>query len=100
MARHRVGDSYLSDEEYETHVSESWAGGLFFVGIIVAGVTCYILTMNEEWPKFIRFGLIVVSAVGTGFLLARFSEAIRIIVCIAIALGIIAIVGNLIWAAL
>ncbi len=50
-----------------------------------------------EWPKYIRLGVILIGAFGTGYLLAKFSEIVRIIIFITIASFIVLFVGGIIW---
>lgn len=97
MARHRVGDSYLSEEEYDEHISTTWKGCLFLIGALVAGIACYFFTKDMGWPKYVRFSSIIFSAIATGYMLAKISEIIRTIVAIIIVGGILAIVGAVIW---
>lgn len=100
MARYRVGDSYLSEEEYDEYCSRDWRYKVFFVAALVAGITCYFLTSNMDWPKYIRFSAIIISAFSVGYLLAKFSEIIRFIFYIGIVGFIIFFVGGLIWESL
>ncbi|WP_417439759.1 hypothetical protein [Idiomarina abyssalis] len=99
MARHRVGDSYLSDEEYAGHRSENWKVSLFLVVGIVVGLIVYSQTLTIE-IKFIRFGLIIISGIFSGFIAAKFSEVIRTILSIVLCLGVLYAIGALIWNAM
>jgi len=100
MARYRVGNSYLSEKEYDYHLSQEWKQKVFWVSALIVGFVCYLLTSNMEWPKHIRFGVILIGAFGTGYLLAKFSEAIRIIFFISVVSSIAIFIGSLIWESL
>lgn len=100
MARYRVGNSYLSEEEYEDHLSQEWKQKIFWVSALIVGFVCYFLTSNMEWPKYIRFGLIIISAFGSGYLLAKFSEIVRVVIFISIVGFIVLFIGGLIWESL
>jgi len=97
MARYKVGNSYLSEEEYDDHLSQEWKQKVFWVSALIVGFACYFLTSNMEWPKYIRLGVILIGAFGTGYLLAKFSEIVRIIIFITIASFIVLFVGGIIW---
>lgn len=99
MARHRVGDSYLSEEEYAEHKSENWEVGLFFLVGIFVGLMVYGLTITIE-IKLLRFALVICSGVFFGYLAARFSEVIRMILGVIAAVGFLYFIGTLIWNAM
>jgi hypothetical protein len=99
MARHKVGNSFLSDDELETHKSENWKFWLFLIVGLFAGFITFALTKTIE-IKFIRFSLVIASGITFGFLAAKFSEAIRWCFAVAAVLGFLYFIGSLIWNAL
>jgi len=96
MARHRVGNSYLSDQEYAINQSENWKIGLFLIVGIIAGLIVYNLTKTIE-IKALRFSLVISSGILFGYLAARFREIIRTALSIFIMLGVLYGIGLLIW---
>jgi len=70
LARHRVGDSYLSDEEYAEHL-DWWVRAVFFLlGAVPATIAVYWGAQYLEFPKAIQFMLIVVTPMMAGCALA------------------------------
>lgn len=100
MARHRVGDTYLSDEEFEKHQDGNWAFALFFVGFFLACTISYALSMDLMWSKEVRFSAVMVSGIITGSALSYFRQIIRIAIYYAVIAGVIAGIGAIIWTAI
>ena len=100
MARHRVGKSFLSDEEYGSHVSENWKIGIFCVAAIFVGIIVTVILKEYEIPKFIRFSVIIFSSIIIGGIFAKFSDLIRTLIAITITLGVVYFIGQLIWSAI
>lgn len=69
MARHRVGDTYLSDAEYTQHQIETWLAIVFVAGAALAGIAVH-WACPGDCPKGIRFILIIGAAYGGGTLAA------------------------------
>ncbi len=65
MARHRVGDSYLSDAEYSQHQKEIWLAIVFIGGALLGGFGIYWLCPSD-WPKQVRFFLVITLSFGAG----------------------------------
>ncbi|HCG8223014.1 TPA: hypothetical protein NJ595_004601 [Vibrio parahaemolyticus] len=97
MARYRVGDKYLSEGEYEQHVSENWKIGLFIVGAIFFGMVTAALLKDFEISKELRFVAIISASVVSGYLMAKLSHIIRIMVGLSV-LGCIAwLILSFLW---
>lgn len=69
MARHRVGDSYLSDAEYTQHQIETRLAIVFVGGAVLAGIAVH-WACPSDWSKAVRFILIIGAAYGAGALAA------------------------------
>lgn len=69
MARYRVGNTYLSEGEYNQHLDENALTIVFLGGVLLGGVGMYYICPSE-WPKVIRLGLIVATALFVGYLAA------------------------------
>jgi len=99
MARHRVGDSYLSDEEYAEHRSWNWKCWLFLIAGLFTALAMYSYTKNID-IKLFRFVLVICPSIFFGYLAARFSEIIFTILGIAVASGFLYFIAALIWSAM
>jgi len=97
MARYRIGNAYLSEEEYNDHCEQSWKEKIFFISAVISALICFVATKDLDWPKYIRFPFILISAMGIGYLLAKISEIIRIVLFISIATGVAFLIGRFIW---
>ena len=77
MARHRVGNSYLSDEELSEHQSENWKVWIFVIAALCTGFVVANITDGKIDLKLMRFSIIIGSAVLVGVIAAKLSEIIR-----------------------
>ncbi|GLT14326.1 hypothetical protein [Vibrio algivorus] len=97
MARYRVGDKYLSESEYEEHVSGNWKFGLFLVGAVVVGYFVNSWLSGFELSKSVRVALVMIAAIPSGYLATKLSNVARI----AFGLAILGLVGwvvlSIIW---
>ncbi|MEF2509789.1 hypothetical protein V4D06_17840 [Vibrio mimicus] len=91
MARHRVGDKYLSENEYEEHVSSNWKSELFIIGAVSTGIVMNKWLMEFGLIKEVRFGLVIVTALISGYFISKLSDIIRYIVGLSI-------IGFVLWA--
>ena len=74
--------------------------GLFgFIGLLVGGVLAYVvlLKLGTDWPKWLRFGLVVVGAGGAAYVLAKLADLIWSIILTLVLLGILYGIGSWIW---
>lgn len=62
MARHRVGDPYLSDPEYRAHVRAGFTLRLLIVAAALGGVGAYQLGVAAGLPHVARFALTCLGA--------------------------------------
>ncbi|EGQ9275332.1 MULTISPECIES: hypothetical protein [Vibrio] len=92
MARYKVGDKYLSEDEYEQHVSGNWKLGLFLIGAIVTGYFVNVWLSGFELAKGVRFTLVLIAAIPSGYLASKLSNFARV----AFGLAILGIVGWLV----
>ena len=100
MARHRVGNSYLSDEELSEHQSENWKVWIFIIAALFTGFVVANITDGKIDLKLMRFSIIIGSAILVGVIAAKLSEAICWAVYLSVELGITYFVGSLIWSSL
>lgn len=97
MARYRVGDSYLSEDEYEEYQLGNWTAAIFIITSIVTGYFVNSLLLDFELQKTYRFILVFVTAMLSGYVMSLFSKYIRILVGLIISLMIIVLIGAVIW---
>lgn len=100
MARHRVGNSYLSDEELSEHQSENWKVWIFIIDALCTGFVVANITDGKIDLKLMRFSIIIGSAILVGVIAAKLSEIIRWALYLSIVLGITFFAGTLIWSLL
>ena len=94
MARYRVGDKYLSEEEYQDDIDSKFVFLLFIVGCLVTGFLVNRGLVNPEWHTAIRFIVTVVPALFVGGLLAFFHRLVaKIILTLIIILILIVVVA-------
>lgn len=97
MARYRVGDRYLSEEEYKKETDGAWALGLFFIGAIAVGISVYSGLKGFEFPKWANFTIICISSVLGGSILGHLQQYIRKLILAAFVVGFILLIGLIIW---
>lgn len=96
MARHKVGDSYLSDEELRQHYYENWLLMVTLTGAVVSGVATYYL-LDPAWEKWLRFTIVIVSSVVGGGIFAYFNQLLLRLVQAGIIIGVIFAIGYVVW---
>lgn len=101
MARHRVGDSYLSDSEYNLHISENWGSCLFLIASILSGFLMhhYILKHLHITNHNLRFAVIVLSALTVGCVVYRLRDLIRAVICFCAGILFIGFILEIIYKA-
>jgi predicted membrane channel-forming protein YqfA (hemolysin III family) len=97
MARHRIGDSYLSDKELEEHNLGKWLISLFLIGAAIGGATAHEFLKSFDLPKWVLFVLVTVSGIGFGTILTFFQRFIRMALSIVFCCTIIYLIGLGIW---
>lgn len=99
MARYRVGECYLSEQEYNQHINECVAGVIMLAGALLGGFLAYYFC-NPEWPKLARFGLIISSSIYFGYKALQYHTVIQGL----ILLGLLGLAGYwlawFLWSAL
>ncbi|WP_318476553.1 hypothetical protein [Photobacterium leiognathi] len=97
MARYRVGNSFLSADEYEEHNIGMWATGLFIVSALFTGVYIYKLVSPLEIYKWLKFSAIGLSSITVGSIFAFFAAWIRQAFFIGVGLSIVGLICSIIW---
>ncbi|HDM8037872.1 TPA: hypothetical protein P0E05_000925 [Vibrio fluvialis] len=97
MARYRVGDKYLSENEYEEHVSSNWKLGLFIIGAVITGIVMNKWLIEFSLIKEVRFGLVIVTALISGYLISKLSHIIRFIVGLSIVGFVLWVIFSFVW---
>ncbi|EJM96373.1 hypothetical protein [Herbaspirillum sp. YR522] len=97
MARHRIGNSYLSDDELEDHNFGQWALWVFIIGAIFGGATVHSFLKPLGLPKWLVFMSVILSGAGLGTLAAYLTPYIRMAVGLIFSAAILFGIGWLIW---
>ena len=100
MARYRKGNKYLSEEEYRKHVDGNWAFGLFLLGAIATGYLVNESLNGFDFPKLLRFIVVIVSGVVGGFVAARVQRQVRLLIVVLIFGGVVVLIGSGVWSIL
>lgn len=81
--------------------SDTRAGLFGLIGLLVGGMLTYIvlIKVGADWPKWLRFGLVVVGASGSAYVLAKLADLIWNIIVTLVLLGVLYGIGSLIWQA-
>ncbi len=96
---HDSHESLLAAKRSEN--SDARAGLFGFIGLLIGGVLTYIalLKLGTDWPKWLRFGLVVVGAGGSAYVLAKLADLLWNIILMLVLLGVLYGIGSLIWKA-
>ncbi len=97
---HGSKESLIAAQRREA--SESRAGLFGIIGLLVGGVLTYValLKVGADWPKWLRFGLVVAGGGGLAYILAKFADLIWGILMSLLLLAVLWGVGSWIWSAL
>lgn len=102
----------MADGTYEYHDSRasldaarersSDRANLFgLIGLLTGGVFFYFLTLKwgSDWPKWLRFGMVIGGAGLLAYVLSKFADWIWNVLSVLLLLGVTLGVGKLIWQA-
>lgn len=92
MARYRVGDKFLSQEEYDKDMDFKWACGLFLIGSILTGCLVHNYLVSPSWHQAIRFIVTAVPAFAVGIAFVKLRHFIMMLLGLAVIIGIAALV--------
>ena len=92
MARYRIGNRYLSQDEYDAEMDWKWVCGLFLAGAVLTGWLVHIHLVSPDWPKAIRFIVTTVPALAAGVLLVKLRHYIQVLIGIAALLLVAGVV--------
>lgn len=96
MARYRIGNRFLSQEEYDSEMDWRWVCGLFLIGAIGTGMLVHAYVVSPEWHKVIRFLVTVIPSIAIGVLLVRLRRFIMVLVGLLAILFVISLVVSVI----
>ncbi|MDO9419273.1 MAG: hypothetical protein Q7T66_01290 [Herminiimonas sp.] len=97
MARHRVGNTYLSDDEKSEHDDTMWAGKVFIVGALIGGCVVHELIKPLAFAKWGIFISVIVGALVLGSIFSTFRNAIAFCLRSLLYVAVIGLLGFLIW---
>ncbi len=90
----------LTEKEFNENVKWNWITGLFFIGFIIGGWAAYeaiALTQLIDYPKWLRFILVLISGIFLGVILAKLRKVLLLGVGFIFIIGMIGGIGYLIW---
>lgn len=92
MARYRIGNKYLSQDEYDAEMDWKWMCGFFLAGAVITGWLVHTYLVNPHWHQAIRFFVTTVPAVLVGWLLVKIRYYIMMLMGLAVVLFVVALV--------
>lgn len=99
MARHRVGDSYLSEGELRQHNYEHWVFIVVLVGAVFSGGVAFHL-LDSDWAKWLRFTIVITASIIGGSICGYFNQLLAFLIQAGITVGVIGAIGYFIWSIL
>ncbi|MFH1956980.1 MAG: hypothetical protein ABIJ15_00710 [bacterium] len=104
MALHQIDkDTVLNDVEYEKHVDSNWFFWLFIVGAALGGFGVHFALDYFQFnnlPKWIKFTLIILTGIFSGYLLAKIRNIIQLILLYVLIVGGLFLIGYFLWSIL
>jgi hypothetical protein len=97
MARYRLGNSYLSEDEYEKALDGRFGCLAAFAVALAVGLGMSNLVVDPGWPKLMRFTLIGGSSLLASIAVFRFAAALRRLLILIVGLVVFAGALYLIW---
>jgi len=97
MPRHRVGDTYYSEEEYQARTDYQLGVFFFIAGALIAGMTMHFFVVDDSWPKYARFTATIVPALTAGGIASYFRNQILKLIGFIILFSILGGIIELIW---
>jgi len=97
MARYRWGNAYLSEEEHDEQVSERWKLAIFFAVAIFLGMFINKLLLSFKLIKVIRFAIVLLVSLPSGYYATKISDTIRETITLTIILISVVFILKTIW---
>jgi len=96
---HGSKESLIASQRREA--SETRSGLFGLIGLLVGGVLTYValLKVGADWPKWLRFSLVIAGGGGLAYILAKFADIIWGILMSLLLFAILWGVGSWIWKA-
>ena len=94
---HGSKESLIAAQRREN--SETRSGLFGLIGLLVGGVLTYValLKFGMEWPKWLRFGLVITGGGTLAYVLAKFADILWQIILTLILLAVVWGIGSWIW---
>ena len=101
MPRYRVGDKYLSEEEYKEYEDENLGCLFAFIGTVLTGILLFIFCYKVGIEsKIIKFLLIVPASILAGGIMHELRNQIVKVLGIVLGVGFIILIFWGIWSIL
>lgn len=97
---HDSKESLVAAERRDNSDARSGLFGL--IGLLVGGVLTYValLKVGMDWPKWLRFGLVIAGGGGLAYVLAKFADLIWNIILSLVLLVVLWGIGSWLWKAI
>jgi hypothetical protein len=97
MARHRLGNSYFSDGEYEKALDQRFGCLAALAVALAVALAMSNLVVDPGWPKIVRFTLIGGSSLLASIAVFRFAAVLRRLLMLIVGFAVIAGALYLLW---
>lgn len=97
MARHRVGNTFLSDKEKQEYDDSGWAAIVFLIGALIGGCTVHELIKPLAFAKWGVFVSVIAAGITLGSILVIFRRVLAFCLQAVIFIGVVWFVGFVIW---
>lgn len=97
MARYRVGDTYLSQDEYNAYRESRFAFWAVLLSVLGAALLIRMHVDPSQFSKPVRFALVVVGSGLVGGTVFALRNVLRVLLKALVLLWMVAFVGQLLW---
>jgi hypothetical protein len=97
MARYRVGDTYLSQGEYNAYRESRFALWAVLLSVFSSALLIRMQIDPNEFSKPVRFALVVLGSGLVGGAVFALRKVLRVFVKALVVLWIVVFVGQLLW---
>jgi hypothetical protein len=97
MARYRLGNSYLSEEEYEKALDERFGCLAALATTLAVALTMSTIVGDPGWPKAMRFALSSGTSLLASVIVFRFARALRRFLMLIVGFAVITGALYLLW---
>ncbi len=98
MAMYQLDNRVLDEDEYRREVAWWWRQGLFLVGLALGAALAHPFASEAlSLPKWGVFTVVCAAGLGVGVVLALLQRYIRTTLLVGAGLGLVALLGMMVW---